>query len=40
MASSLLVVDDDDGIRSVFEREGFRVTVAGDGASAATRCCG
>ena len=31
MASSLLVVDDDDGIRSVFEREGFRVTVAGDG---------
>jgi DNA-binding response OmpR family regulator len=31
MASSLLVVDDDDGIRSVLEREGFRVTVAGDG---------
>jgi DNA-binding response OmpR family regulator len=31
MASSLLVVDDDDGIRSVFEREGFRVTVAGNG---------
>jgi two-component system response regulator MprA len=31
MASSLLVVDDDDGIRSILEREGFRVTVAGDG---------
>jgi two-component system, OmpR family, response regulator MprA len=31
MASSLLVVDDDDGIRSVLEREGFRVTVADDG---------
>jgi PleD family two-component response regulator len=31
MASSLLVVDDDDGLRSVLEREGFRVTVAGDG---------
>jgi two-component system response regulator MprA len=31
MASSLLVVDDDDGIRTVLEREGFRVTVAGDG---------
>jgi two-component system, OmpR family, response regulator MprA len=31
MASSLLVVDDDDGIRSVLEREGFRVTVAGNG---------
>jgi two-component system response regulator MprA len=35
MASSLLVVDDDDGIRSALERglrhEGFRVTVAGDG---------
>jgi two-component system, OmpR family, response regulator MprA len=31
MASSLLVVDDDDGIRSLLEREGFRVTVAGDG---------
>src|SRR4030095_10326998 len=29
--SSLLVVDDDDGIRTVLEREGFRVTVAGDG---------
>jgi two-component system response regulator MprA len=31
MASSLLVVDDDDGIRSILERDGFRVTVAGDG---------
>ena len=31
MASSLLVVDDDDGIRTVLEREGFRVTVAGSG---------
>ncbi|HEV2920559.1 MAG TPA: response regulator, partial [Actinomycetota bacterium] len=31
MASSLLVVDDDDGIRTVLEREGFRVTVAGNG---------
>jgi two-component system, OmpR family, response regulator MprA len=31
MASSLLVVDDDDGIRSTLEREGFRVTVAGNG---------
>jgi CheY-like chemotaxis protein len=31
MASSLLVVDDDDDIRSVLEREGFRVTVAGNG---------
>jgi two-component system response regulator MprA len=35
MASSLLVVDDDDGIRSALERglrhEGFRVAVAGDG---------
>jgi two-component system, OmpR family, response regulator MprA len=31
MASSLLVVDDDDGIRSVLERDGFRVTVAGNG---------
>ncbi|HEV2825862.1 MAG TPA: response regulator transcription factor [Actinomycetota bacterium] len=31
MASSLLGVDDDDGIRSVLEREGFRVTMAGDG---------
>jgi two-component system response regulator MprA len=31
MASSLLVVDDDDGIRFLLEREGFRVTVAGDG---------
>ena len=32
-ASSLLVVDDDDALRSVLEREGFRVTVtvAGDG---------
>jgi hypothetical protein len=30
MASSLLVVNDDDGIRSMLEREGFRVTVAGD----------
>ena len=30
MASSLLVVDDDDGIRSVLEREGYRVTVADD----------
>jgi DNA-binding response OmpR family regulator len=34
MASSLLVVDDDDGIRSVLEREGFRVTVADDGVRA------
>ena len=31
MASSLLVVDDGDGIRSILEREGFRVTVAGNG---------
>ncbi|HEY6591521.1 MAG TPA: response regulator [Actinomycetota bacterium] len=31
MASSLLVVDDDDSIRSLLEREGFRVTVAGEG---------
>jgi two-component system, OmpR family, response regulator MprA len=31
MASSLLVVGDDDGIRSVLERDGFRVTVAGNG---------
>jgi two-component system response regulator MprA len=31
MASSLLVVDDDDGLRSVLEREGFRVTVADSG---------
>jgi two-component system, OmpR family, response regulator MprA len=34
MASSLLVVDDDDGLRSILEREGFRVTVAGDGGRA------
>jgi two-component system response regulator MprA len=31
MASSLLVVDEDDAVRSVLEREGFRVTVAGNG---------
>jgi two-component system response regulator MprA len=38
MASSLLVVDDDDHIRAMLQRglgyEGFRVTVAGDGADA------
>ncbi len=38
MSSTVLVVDDDDAIRSVLERslgyEGFRVTAAADGAAA------
>jgi two-component system, OmpR family, response regulator MprA len=38
MSSSVLVVDDDDAIRSVLQRslgyEGFRVTAASDGAAA------
>ena len=37
MASSLLVVDDDDGIRSVLEREGFRFVTVSELMAAAGR---